>query len=698
MRTAFRLLLLTLLSFAVFTRAQGREQTLEIPAPPSANAIGTRIDPPNRSEPTINTYVRQVTLSEPTRINRSGLDYYEVKGTIEGIGWGGAGAGAVRYESPYTYKVPYVLRIPMGYHGTLVVFRHGNAAFEAWAALDRRFGPRSIGRVFQDYGDRVVSDAALHPMRRWAYFSVNYTLLALDGRPSSFLLPGSDDDNDGRIDEDPLQDDDGDGLEDEDVRDGLDSDGDGLVDEDPAVDDDGDGRVNEDAGRAPIMVQGDVTIQRDTTLVAKYLLKRLAARAPTVTLGTGHGTGAVMSFQLNAGIDLPRVTGRQLRGGDDFTVAYDSTSSKIFDGFLLFNGNYPNAVIDGARGLAAPSLFVNGEADNTAIGAVRAVQTMLDRGLNATNLARVYMMRNLPNIDSDFVRADPCGPACNTDLPDFFRGAGDRLRGISGALLDALYRWVVDGAAPPQSVFNGIPTDVNGDGAVDSLRFPQSSRSGPASTFFFPFVDDPSLDQASGPLTNMQNNVALASLWASVAQALNARVDSVFLPDAACRRGGSSFMVQGPIGVRFTPYDQRTFLSVWGSFATYQTCRIKAVDTLIASGLYDPTVVTIDIRPDEFPNRVDARSSDRVPVAIFSTIGFDATHINAATLRLGGARPSGDRGEITDVNGDGRTDLVVSFSSRDVTLSREGDVVVDLDGRTWSGLPFSGTDLVDYVR
>jgi hypothetical protein len=189
MRTAFLLLLFALLSSAVFTGAQGREQTLQIPAPPAADAIGTRIDPANRSEPAVNTYVREVTISGPTRINRSGLEYYEVKGTIEGVGWGGA-SGGVRYESHYTYKVPYVLRIPVGWHGTLVTFRHGNAAFEAWAGLERLFGPRSIGRVFQDYGDRVVSDAALHPMRQWAYFSVNYTPLAIDGRPSSFLLPG----------------------------------------------------------------------------------------------------------------------------------------------------------------------------------------------------------------------------------------------------------------------------------------------------------------------------------------------------------------------------------------------------------------------------------------------------------------------------------------------------------------------------
>ena len=110
-------------------------------------------------------------------------------------------------------------------------------------------------------------------------------------------------------------------------------------------------------------------------------------------------------------------------------------------------------------------------------------------------------------------------------------------------------------------------------------------------------------------------------------------------------------------------------------------------------------MITVDIRPDAFPNRIDQRGSDQVPVAIFSTRGFDATHINVATLRLGGSRSSkGDAGDIKDVNGDGRADLVVHFPARDISLSRPGDAVVDVQGTTWSGLAFSGTDLVELVN
>jgi alpha/beta hydrolase family protein len=682
--------------------AQSRERTLRLPRPPHRDAIGTRVDPQTRSDPTIDTYISEVTLSEPVRIQRAGLEYFEVRGTIDGVGWGGEN-GFVRLESHYTYGLPYVLRIPVGWNGTLVVFRHGTSSIAQWKALESTLGRRNIGRTFHEYADRVVSDVALHPARRWAFFAVNYTPFALDGRLSSFLLPGTDDDNDGRVDEDPAQDDDRDGLEDEDPRDNVDNDSDGLVDEDPAVDDDGDGRVNEDPGPTPANVQIDVTMGRDTTLLAKHLLKVITSRSPTVTIGTGHSTGANINFLLNTGVDPTRVSGRRIRVGDNYTVPYDSASAKVFDGFVSFSGGFPmaamieSALIDPARGLAAPTLFIGGEADSASIGAVRLVKQIADRGLNVTSWARIYMVRNMPHIDSDFARGDPCGFECART--EFFRGAGERLSPVSAALLDAMRRWVVKGTAPPQSIFNGIPADLNGDGAVDSMRFPQSTKPGPNFSFSFPYVDDPSLDQSSGPVTSLQNNVALSTLWASVQQSLNGLVDSIFLPETACRRGRFSLVVQGPTGTNFVPFDQPAFTSKWGSSAAHQTCRVQTVDALIAKGLYDPTVVTIDIRPDQFPNRVDSRGSDQIPVAIFTTIGFDATHINTATLKLAGASPArGDRGEIQDVNGDGRSDLVVHFPAREMSLSRPGDVVVDLEGRTWSGLPFNGTDLVEFVN
>lgn len=676
-------------------RAQGMERTLHIPAPPHRDAIGTRVDPPSRSERSIQTFVTEVSFSEPVLIRRTGVEYSEVTGTIKGVGWGGEN-GYVRLESHYTYTLPYVLRIPVGWRGTLVVFRHGSAPLTFWKGSETSFGPRNTGRVFHESADRFISDVALAPSRRWAFFAVNYTPYAVAGRLSNYLLPGTDDDNDGRVDEDPGQDDDLDGLEDEDPRDGVDNDLDGLIDEDGAVDDDRDGVVNEDPGRTPVHVMVDATLGRDTTLVARHLLRVITSRTPAVTLGTGHSAGANQNMVVNTGIDPNRVTGRQTRTGDNFVDAYNPASEKIFDGFVAFGGGGGVNVlpIEPARGLSAPTLFIAGEADAASIAMIRQVKEMIDRGLDAPSFARVYMARNVAHIDSDYVRGLRWGP-----LTPFPRGAADRLKPLSAALLDALRRWVVEGTAPPPSVISGTPMDLNGDGAVDSVRFPQSSKPEPGFSFSFPYVDDPSLDRASGAVTSLQNNAPLSSLWGAVQHALNARIDSIFLPETACRRGKFVLGVVGPVVTQFEAFDAATFVGRWGAAAAHQTCRVQTVDALVDLGLYDPTVVTIDVRPDEFPNRVDSRDSGQVPVAIFSTRGFDATHVNVATLTLGGARPArGDRGDRADVNGDGRLDLLVHFPARELGLSRPDDAVMELEGRTWSGLTFSGTDLVDFVQ
>ena len=708
MRTIPRLWLVAAICASLFhwVGAQARERTLHIPLPPHRDAIGTHVAPPNRSDPAIDTHVDTVTLSDPVRVQRAGLEYFEVRGIIEGVGWGGN--NGLNLESHYTYKFPYVLRIPVDWNGTLVVFRHGSAGLLVWKRAEVTLGSRNIGRYFHEYGDRLVSDVALHPARRWAFFSVNYTPFAIDGRLSTYLLPGTDDDNDGRVDEDPAQDDDRDGLEDEDDRDRVDNDLDGLVDEDPAVDDDRDGVVNEDPGRTPVHAQTDPTIARDTTLAAWRLLEVITTRSPSVTLGVGHSAGASMNTQTNTGMTPGgRASGRRYRFGDNFVDAYNPDSGMIFDGFVAFGGGGMGSgmgaiPIDPALGISAPTLFLQGEGDQASMGAVYQVREMMDRGLSASSLARIYMVRNVPHIDSDFVRGEPCGAVECTppEQQPFFRAGGDRWKPMAAALLDALRRWVVQGNPPPPSIISGEPVDLNGDGVIDSLRFPQSTRPGPSFSFAFPYVDDPTLDQAMGPpATNLQNNVAVSGMWASVQQALRAETDSVLLPETACRRGRFSIVRAGPTGINFVPFDQQTFTSRWGPAAAHQSCRVQTVDALIAKGLYDPTVVTIDVMPDEFPNRLDSRDSGLVPVAIFTTRGFDATHVNVATLTLGGARRSrGEEGQVKDVNGDGRADLVVSFPARDVRPTRPGDIVVELEGRTWSGLPFSGTDLADFVN
>jgi hypothetical protein len=175
------------------------------------------------------------------------------------------------------------------------------------------------------------------------------------------------------------------------------------------------------------------------------------------------------------------------------------------------------------------------------------------------------------------------------------------------------------------------------------------------------------------------------------------------LPETACRRAGLHFLGTGPVGTEVTPFDASAFLARWGTQAAHQTCRVQIVETLAARGLYDETVVIIDVSPETFPNVIDVAAGGRLAVAILSTAGFDATEIVPGSLRLassstfGGAdHPAATHGQTIDVNGDGRADLLVEFDVDRVQLV-PGDIVLDLWGRTRGGVAFTGSDLVEVV-
>ena len=153
-------------------------RTITLPDFPDPDAIGTRVGD-------ISTSVRRVTLSPPANVSRAGLNYSEIRGTIEGVGWG---SQPVTARCHYTYVLSYVLRIPAAWSGGLVTFRHGAAGLALWEQLEAEIGSRSVGRIFHETADRMVSDVALHPNRRWAFFAVNYVGVAPGGAHNTLLL------------------------------------------------------------------------------------------------------------------------------------------------------------------------------------------------------------------------------------------------------------------------------------------------------------------------------------------------------------------------------------------------------------------------------------------------------------------------------------------------------------------------------
>ena len=389
------------------------------------SAIGTEVG-------AIRTYVTGVTVSRPSRLRRLGLNYEERRGEIEGVGWGGTDINGARTDQHYIIRVSYVLRVPAGWDGTLVAFVRLRAN-GILAGPGAGLGPRNIGRFFHEVADRFVSDVALDPRRRWAFFAVNQTPVDADGQLTTFLNPG------------------------------------------------------EPGGGTPVQTMADVPIARDTTRVGQQLLHGLRGRHPKLTLGVGHSGGAAVNLKFNTGLD-PNIPG--VLAGDNYVNPYDPASGKIYDGFMWLSGN--SAPIDPLRGVSAPTSAARGRSGNSrASNATRHVKELTDAGVDGQVWTRIYAVRNMPHIDSDLVIAlgrrglDFAAPAAQ----GHFTGGGERLKPAgrdAGCARSMDYRRHTSTALS----VNGIRLDSNGDGTVDALTFPQSCQA----TSLFAFVDDPAQD------------------------------------------------------------------------------------------------------------------------------------------------------------------------------------------------------------
>ncbi len=120
-----------------------------------------------------------------------------------------------------------------------------------------------------------------------------------------------------------------------------------------------------------------------------------------------------------------------------------------------------------------------------------------------------------------------------------------------------------------------------------------------------------------------------------------------------------------------------------------------------------PYVVTVlpplavDIKPGSFPNSINPGSRGKIPVAILSTLAFNApSRVDKNSLTFG---RTGNEQSLAfcnsggeDVNGDGLLDLVCHFNTPDTGFT-PGDTQGVLKGKTVDHIPFLGTDLVRIV-
>jgi hypothetical protein len=123
--------------------------------------------------------------------------------------------------------------------------------------------------------------------------------------------------------------------------------------------------------------------------------------------------------------------------------------------------------------------------------------------------------------------------------------------------------------------------------------------------------------------------------------------------------------------------------------------------------------VGLDITPGTTPNPISLKNKGDLPVAILSSATFDAATLDVSSIRLGDEQGSDtpvstQKGRYTsrllDVNGDGRLDMVVSFSVP--ALVANGDVLMGTTSLTIRGaqgasggscVNFRGTDAIRVV-
>jgi hypothetical protein len=109
-----------------------------------------------------------------------------------------------------------------------------------------------------------------------------------------------------------------------------------------------------------------------------------------------------------------------------------------------------------------------------------------------------------------------------------------------------------------------------------------------------------------------------------------------------------------------------------------------------------PEHVTIDIKPDTFPNSINPKSRGVISVAILTTPTFDATTVDPRSLQFGPTFANPIHSALKDVDGDGALDMILQFRTQETGIQC-GDTKASLTGQTNTGQAIEGSDSIRTV-
>lgn len=140
----------------------------------------------------------------------------------------------------------------------------------------------------------------------------------------------------------------------------------------------------------------------------------------------------------------------------------------------------------------------------------------------------------------------------------------------------------------------------------------------------------------------------------------------------------------------------------WGVISPVPISRIEILShedvgllfTHIAFGTVEASS-SVEVLVEVQQGSINPISRGVIPVAVLSTVDFDATTIDPATVRFGpnGANPISAAGRVEDVDGDGLPDLLFHFPTSDTGLAC-GDTEAALEGETVDGRAVGGMAVV----